>query len=248
MKDKLAGINSVMEALKNKRKIYRILIQEGHRGGRLRDLLEEAKRRGIYVKFVSKTELDQNYKDGNHQGVIAQVDTFDYADTEDILRRAAEKNEPPFILILDGIEDPQNFGSIIRTAECAGVHGVIIPKHGSCPVTETVRKVSAGAAEHMLIALETNLSQVIDYLKKQMVWIIGADMEAKKNYFQAEWPEAVALVVGNEGKGIRNLVKKNCDFCVNIPMKGNITSLNVSVAAGLVMYEIRRSRDIRTKE
>ncbi|MDR1160437.1 MAG: 23S rRNA (guanosine(2251)-2'-O)-methyltransferase RlmB [Syntrophomonadaceae bacterium] len=244
MKDKLAGINSIMEALKNKRKIYRILVQEGQHSGRLRNLLEEAERRGIYVKFLPKTELDKTYKDGNHQGIIAQVDAFDYADVENILYRAAEKKDPPFILILDGIEDPQNFGSIIRTAECAGVHGIIIPQHGSCPVTETVRKVSAGAAEHMLIAQETNLSQVIDYLKKQNLWVVGADMAAEKNYFQAEWPEAVALVIGNEGKGIRNLVKKNCDFCVNIPMKGNIASLNAAVAAGLVMYEIRRNREL----
>lgn len=242
MKDSIAGINGIMEALKGKRKIYRIYLQEGQQNKRLDMLLAEARRKGIFVQTVPKQKLDQMYKESNHQGIVAQVESFAYAGVEDLIWKAAEKQEMPFIVILDGIEDPQNFGSIIRTAEGAGVHGIVIPKHGSCPVTETVFKVSAGAAEHVLIAQETNLSQTMAYLKKQGLWLVGTDMRAGQSYFEAAWPEAVAVVIGNEGRGIRNLVKKNCDFCVNIPMRGHISSLNASVAASLIMYEVVRHR------
>ncbi len=244
MQGKIAGINSIMEALKGKRRIYRIYIQEGLTNRRLSSLIKDAEKRGVFIQHVPKTKLDQLYKESNHQGIVAQVDAFEYAEVEDILILAAERQEAPFILILDGIEDPQNLGSIIRTAECAGVHGIIIPRHGSSPITETVAKVSVGAIEHMLIAQETNLTQVIKHLKTQGLWVIGTDMASSNNYYNVDWPEGVALVIGNEGHGIRNLVKKNCDFCVNIPMKGEISSLNASVVAGIILFEILRNKKI----
>ena len=242
MKEKIAGINGIMEALRGKRKIYNIYLQEGQQNKRLEILLKEAERKGIFVQRVPKTKLDQMYKESNHQGIVAQVEQYTYASVEDLIGLSFQKKEAPFIIILDGIEDPQNFGSIIRTAEAVGAHGIVIPKHGSCPVTETVMRVSAGAAEHLLIAQETNLSQTMSYLKKQGLWLVGTDSQAEQSYHEVDWPESVALVIGNEGRGIRNLVKKNCDFCVNIPMKGKVMSLNAAVAASLMMYEALRHR------
>jgi 23S rRNA (guanosine2251-2'-O)-methyltransferase len=245
VKEKIAGINGIAEALKGKRKIYNIYVQEGQQNRRLEKLLAEAGRKGVFVQTVPKAKLDQMYKESNHQGIVAQVESFSYASVEDLLELAYERKEHPFILILDGIEDPQNFGSIIRTAEAAGVHGIVIPRHNSCPVTETVMKVSAGACEHIKIAQETNLSQTMDYLKKQGLWLIGTDSQSKQTYFEADWPEAIAIVIGNEGRGIRTLVKKNCDISVNIPMRGKVTSLNASVAASLMIYEALRQRRLR---
>jgi 23S rRNA (guanosine2251-2'-O)-methyltransferase len=242
MQEKLAGINSIMEALNGKRKIHKIYIQEGRGGKRIEELLQLAEKRGVYWQYVDKQRLDQMYTIANHQGVIAQADSFEYSTIEAILEHAALSGQEAFILILDGIEDPQNMGSIIRTAECAGVHGVIVPKHNSSEITPAVVRASAGAVEHMLIATETNLVNAIKTLKKQGLWVIAADMDGEQDYFRCQLPSPTALVVGGEGQGIRRLVKENCDMVVRIPMGGAIQSLNASVAAGLIIYEVLRQR------
>ena len=180
----------------------------------------------------------------NHKGVIAIVPPFDYSSVEDIMELAKERGEKPFILILDGIEDPHNLGSIIRTAETAGVHGIIIPKRRSATVNSTVYKVSAGAVEHMRIARVNNLNETIKLLKENDIWVCGTDMEAKNYYYNEKFDGPIAIVIGSEGFGMSRLVKENCDFLVKIPMKGKITSLNASVSAGIVMYEALKQRSI----
>jgi 23S rRNA (guanosine2251-2'-O)-methyltransferase len=173
---------------------------------------------------------------------VAQVDSFAYSSVDEILEKAALSGQEPFVLVLDGIEDPQNMGSIIRTAECAGVHGIIVPRHNSSEVTPAVVRASAGAVEHMLVAMETNLVNAIRVLKKNGLWVVGADMDGEQDYFHCSIPTPTALVVGGEGQGIRRLVKENCDMVVRIPMTGSIRSLNASVAAGLIIYEVLRQR------
>ncbi len=245
MKEKLAGINSVMEALKGRRKIEKIMVQEGRQGKRIGELMNLAEKKGVYVQTVEKTRLDKLYTIGNHQGIIAMADAYPYSTLEEALEHAALRNEMPFIIMLDGIEDPRNFGAIVRTAESAGVHGIIIPRHNSVQVNEVVSKASAGAVEYMHIIQESNLVNVIKLLKGQGMWIIGADMEAKDNYFEASIPTPSVLVVGGEGKGLRRLVKENCDLLLKIPMKGKLGSLNASVAAALFIYEILRQQEIK---
>lgn len=240
MKDKLAGVNSIVEAIKGGRKIHKIYIQQGRSGKKIEELLNLAEKRGIYVQEVEKKRLDQMYTVSNHQGIIAQVDTYDYSELGEVLEYATLKGEKPFIIMLDGLEDPQNLGSIIRTAECAGVHGIIIPRHNSVEITAAVAKASAGAVEHIHIVRETNLVNTLTYLKEQGMWIIGADMFAKEDYFNSDIPTPAVLVIGSEGKGIRRLVKENCDVLVKIPMLGKINSLNASIAAALLMYEVVR--------
>ena len=196
---------------------------------------------------MDKNKLDQMAQSDNHQGVIAIVPPYDYCDVDDILDYAKSKNENPFILILDGIEDPHNMGSIIRTAECCGVHGIIIPKRRSCSVNSTVNKTSAGAVEYMKIARVTNLNDTIKYLKENDVWIYGTDMNGRdmngsKYYTDEKYNSGVGIVIGSEGYGMSDLVKKNCDFLIKIPMKGKINSLNASVSAGIVMYEVMNQR------
>lgn len=242
MTDKLAGINAIMEALKGRRKIHKILVQSGKKNQRLEELLGLARKKGVFVQEVEKERLNQMYKVGNHQGIIATVDVFAYSSVEEILERAALSGKAPLLLILDGIEDPQNLGSIIRTAECAGVHGIILPRHNSVEITDAVARVAAGAVEHVLIARETNLVNVIKKLKDLGLWIIGSEMNARSDYFLTNFPTPTALVVGGEGKGIRKLVLENCDLVVKIPMHGNISSLNASVAASLLIYEALRQR------
>ncbi|HWQ76931.1 MAG TPA: 23S rRNA (guanosine(2251)-2'-O)-methyltransferase RlmB, partial [Syntrophomonas sp.] len=234
MQEKLAGVNSIMEALKGRRKIHKIFVQEGRGGKRIEELLKLAEKRGVYWQYVDRQRLDQMYTQSNHQGIIAQVDTFEYATVDEILEKAAFSQQEPFILILDGIEDPQNLGSIIRTAECAGVHGIIVPRHNSAEITPAVVRASAGAAEHMPVAMETNLVNVIKQLKKNGLWIVAADMDGEQDYFNCSMPSPTALVVGGEGQGIRRLVKENCDLVVRIPMNGSIQSLNASVATALI--------------
>jgi 23S rRNA (guanosine2251-2'-O)-methyltransferase len=242
MQEKLSGVNSIMEALNGRRKIHKIFVQEGRGGKRIEELLKMAEKRGVYWQYVDRQRLDQMYTQANHQGVIAQVDSFTYASVEEILEKAALSGQEPFILILDGIEDPQNLGSIIRTAECAGVHGIIVPRHHSSEITPAVVRSSAGAVEHMLLAMETNLVNTIKALKKSGFWIIAADMDGEQDYFCCQMPTPVALVVGGEGQGIRRLVKENCDLVMKIPMIGEIQSLNASVAASLMIYEVLRQR------
>ncbi len=243
MTEKLAGINSIMEALKGKRKVHKIFIQTGKKGKRWDELLALARKKGVFVQEVEKERLNQMYKIGNHQGLVATIDAFSYASLEEILERAAMSGKEPLLLMLDGIEDPQNFGSIIRTAECAGVHGIIIPRHGSAEVNETVSRVAAGAVEHMLIARETNLAHTMGRLKEMGLWVVGSDMQASLCYYSTTFPTPTVLVIGSEGQGMRKLVKENCDMLVRIPMFGEISSLNASVAASLLVYEALRQRN-----
>ena len=240
--DQVEGRNSVLELLESGRDINKILIAKGEKHGSIHKIIALAKTRKIVISEVEKNKLDELAQTQNHQGVIAIVPPFDYCEVEDILEEAKKKNEEPFILILDGIEDPHNLGSIIRTAETAGVHGIIIPKRRAASVNSTVSKVSAGAVEYMKIARVNNLNETIRYLKEQGVWICGTDMNTNIDYNEQEYNMPLALVIGSEGFGMSRLVKENCDFLVKIPMKGKITSLNASISAGIVMYEVVRKR------
>jgi 23S rRNA (guanosine2251-2'-O)-methyltransferase len=247
MQEKLAGVNSIMEALRGKRKIHKIYIQEGRGGKNIEELVQQAQKKGIYCQYVDKQRLDGMYTSANHQGIVAQVDSYEYSSLDEILEQAALRGQDPFVLILDGIEDPQNLGSIIRTAECAGVHGIIIPQHSSAEVTAAVARASAGAIEHIRIARETNLVNCIKYLKTKGLWVVGASMEGSIEFFDAHIPSPAAVVIGGEGTGIRRLVSQNCDLLVKIPMLGRISSLNASVAAGLIIYEVLRQSRGREK-
>ncbi len=242
MKEKLAGINSIMEALKGRRKIEKILVQENRQGKRMAELLQLAGKKGVYVQTVEKTRLDKLYTIGNHQGIIALVDAYQYSTLEEVLEYAALRREDPLLVILDGIEDPGNFGAIVRTAEGAGVHAIIIPRHNSVPVNETVGRASAGAIEYMHVVQAANLVNTMKMLKEKGFWIIGADMDAASSYFESSIPVPAVVVIGGEGKGLRRLVKENCDLLVKIPMQGKLGSLNASVAAALLLYEVVRQR------
>jgi len=236
------GRNPVLEILKTDKEIEKILVAKGQLKGSINKIVALAKDMNIVVQYVDKKKLDQVSQGGNHQGVAALISPYRYSSMDEILNKAKKLQEPPFLLILDGIEDPYNLGSIIRTAECSGVHGIIIPKRRSAHVTETVYKSSAGAVEHMLIAKVNNLSNTIDELKEKGLWIYGAHMEGKDKYFEVDLTGAVALVIGSEGKGISRLVKEKCDFLLNIPMVGKISSLNASNAASILMYEVVRQK------
>lgn len=240
--DQVEGRNAVRELLNSGRDINKIFIQKGERHGSILEIIAKAKERKLLIQEVDKNKLDQMAQSDNHQGVIAIVPPYDYCDVDDILDYAKSKNENPFILILDGIEDPHNMGSIIRTAECCGVHGIIIPKRRSCSVNSTVNKTSAGAVEYMKIARVTNLNDTIKYLKENDVWIYGTDINGSKYYTDEKYNSGVGIVIGSEGYGMSDLVKKNCDFLIKIPMKGKINSLNASVSAGIVMYEVMNQR------
>ncbi len=240
--DQVEGRNAVIELLESGRDINKIFISEGEKHGSINKIIEIAKKRKVVITKVSKAKLNQMSQTNNSQGVIAIVPPFDYCEVEDILEEARKKNEKPFILILDGIEDPHNLGSIIRTAETAGVHGVIIPKRRAVGVNSTVNKVSAGAVEHIKIARVNNINDTIKMLKENDVWIYGTDMQTDTLYYNEDYTGAVAIVIGSEGFGISKLVKENCDFLIKIPMKGKITSLNASVSAGIIMYEVVKQR------
>lgn len=243
MRELLAGVNSIMEALKGRRRVEKIYLQQGREGKRVEELLRLAQKRGVYVQYVEKSKLDQMYSLSNHQGVVARVESYEYTEIGEVLEIAALKGQSPFLLILDGIEDPQNMGAIIRTAECAGVHGIVIPRHQSVEITAAVAKASAGAVEHMPIIQETNLVNVIKELKEKGFWVIGADMDGSQDYFSVTIPSPTVLVIGGEGQGMRRLVKNNCDILVNIPMQGKINSLNAAVASALLIYEVIRQRN-----
>ncbi|MGS0765777.1 23S rRNA (guanosine(2251)-2'-O)-methyltransferase RlmB [Syntrophomonas curvata] len=242
MKEKLAGVNSVMEALKGRRKIDKIYMLNSRQNKRTEELVRLAGKKGVYVQYVDKPQLDRLSGLVNHQGVLALVESYEYADLDQVFQLAAKRGEDPFILILDGLEDPQNLGSIIRTAECAGVHGIIVPRHGSAEINQGVARASAGAVEHVLLVQETNLVNTIKNLKQKGLWIAGADMAAESDCFSISFPAPLALVIGSEGKGIRRLVKENCDLLVRIPMWGKLQSLNASVSAALLIYEVLRQR------
>ncbi|HEY0829069.1 MAG TPA: 23S rRNA (guanosine(2251)-2'-O)-methyltransferase RlmB [Bacilli bacterium] len=240
----IAGKHSVLEALRSGHTINKILIADNSQASLTQPIVEEAKKSGVLVQFVDKRKLDQLVNHSQHQGVIAQAAAYEYVEIEDILAAAKTKNEDPFILILDEIEDPHNLGSILRTADCTGVHGVIIPKRRSVGLTATVSKVSAGAVEYVPVARVTNIAQTIELLKEQGVWIAGADGSAKQSVYQSNLNLPLAIVIGNEGKGIGRLIKEKCDFLIKLPMLGNIQSLNASVAAGVLMYEAVRQRQL----
>lgn len=241
--DQVEGRNAVLELLESGRDINKILVANGEKHGSIHKILAIAKERKIIVTEIEKNKLNQIAQTPNNQGVIAIVPPYDYCEVEDILDEAKRKNEKPFILILDGIEDPHNLGSIIRTAETAGVHGIIIPKRRAASVNSTVSKVSAGAVEHMKIARVNNINETIRYLKEQDVWICGTDMDTDTIYTKQDYKMPIAIVIGSEGFGMSRLVKENCDFLVKIPMKGRITSLNASVSAGIIMYEVVKNRN-----
>ena len=240
--DQVEGRNAVLELLESGKDINKILIAKGEKHGSINKIIALAKENKIIIAEVEKNKLNQISQTQNNQGVIAKVPPFNYCEVEDILEKAKTKNEPPFILILDGIEDPHNLGAIIRTAETAGVHGIIIPKRRAASVNSTVSKVSAGAVQYMKIARVNNLNETIRFLKENDVWICGTDMDATKYYYQESYKGPIAVVIGSEGFGMSRLVKENCDFLVKIPMKGKITSLNASVSAGIVMYEATKQR------
>lgn len=242
--NQLEGRNAVLEVLKSGRDIEKIIIQKGNVEGTIRRIAAMAKERGIVVQEAARQKLDEMSQTKNHQGVIAIVSEHEYAEVDDILRSAAEKGEKPFIIILDNITDPHNLGAVIRTAECAGAHGVIIPKRRSVGLTAVVGKTSAGALEYMPVARVTNIARTIEELKKQGVWVACADMDGE-DYYDASLDGAIALVIGSEGEGVSRLVKEKCDFTVSIPMYGKISSLNASVAGALLMYEVVRQRNYK---
>ena len=244
--DQVEGRNSVLELLESGKDINKIFITRGEKHGSINKIIAKAREKKVIKKVIivekDKRQMDEMAQTQNYQGVIAIVPPFEYCEVEDILKEAKSKNEEPFVLILDGIEDPHNLGSIIRTAETAGVHGIIIPKRRAVGVNSTVNKVSAGAVEHMKITRVTNISETIQKLKNFGLWICGTDINTDKYYYDQDLKGALGIVIGNEGSGISSKVKNNCDFLVKIPMKGKVTSLNASVSTGIIIYEALKQR------
>ena len=239
--DLVVGRNAVREALRAGRPADSLLVQKGERAGAVLPLIAECREKGIIVKEVDQKKLDFMCGHAHHQGVILVTAAHEYATVEEILARAEEKGEPPFLVICDSLEDPHNLGAILRTAECCGVHGVIIPERRSVSLSGVVSKTSAGALEYVPVARVTNLNAAIKALKEKNIWVIAADMDGVP-YRQADLSGAVALVIGSEGRGVSRLVKENCDMTVSIPMKGKINSLNASVAAAVLMFEAALKR------
>jgi 23S rRNA (guanosine2251-2'-O)-methyltransferase len=238
----IAGRNPVMEALKAGTLIEKVVILAGVKGTAIEKIKAAAKRNRVPFIEVGKQRFRELVSDTTTQGVVAIVGTKAYVEVDDILAVAQENGEPPFVLILDEIEDPQNLGALLRTAECSGIHGAIIPKHHAASVNQTVAKTSAGASEYLPVAKVTNIAQTLEELKKKGLWIVGTDADAEKSYTQVDYSGPIAIVIGNEGSGIRHLVKEKCDFVVKIPVYGKIESLNASVAGALVMYEAVKKR------
>ena len=237
----IEGRNAVMEAFRSGKTIDKLFVLKNCQDGPVNSILREARKHDVIVSFVAKERLDQMSKTGKHQGVIASAAAYEYAEVEDILNLAREKGEPPFIFLLDNIEDPHNLGAIIRTANLAGAHGVIIPKRHAVGLTATVAKTSAGALNYTPVAKVTNLGAPMEELKKEGLWFVCADMGGTTMY-DLNLTGPIGLVIGNEGEGVGRLVKEKCDYVASIPMKGNIDSLNASVAAGVLAYEIVRQR------
>ena len=237
----IEGRNAVIEAFRSGKTIDKLYVLDGCKDGPVMTIIREAKKTDTIIRYVDREILDRLSKTGHHQGVVANAAAYDYAEVEDILNAAREKGEPPFVFILDGIEDPHNLGAIIRTANLAGAHGVIIPKRRAVGLTATVAKTSAGALNYTPVAKVTNLSATIEVLKKEGLWFVCADMGGETMY-NLNLTGPIGLVIGNEGEGVSRLVKEKCDYVASIPMKGNIDSLNASVAAGVLAYEIVRQR------
>lgn len=240
--DQVEGRNAVIELLESGKDINKIFVTKGEKHGSIHKIIAMAKENRVIIIEKEKRQMEEIAQTQNYQGVIAVVPPFQYCEVEDILQEAKNKQEDPLVLILDGIEDPHNLGSIIRTAETAGVHGIVIPKRRAASVNSTVNKVSAGAVQHMKIARVTNISDTIDILKKEGLWICGTEIQTKTYYYDQELTGPIGIVIGNEGNGISQKVKKNCDFLVKIPMKGKITSLNASVSTGIILYEAVKQR------
>ena len=238
---KIEGRNAVLEAFRSGKTIDKLFVLDGCKDGPVQTILKEAKKHDTIVNFVAKERLDQLSETKKHQGVIAMAAAYEYATVEDILQNAKDKGEAPFIILLDNIEDPHNLGAIIRTANLAGAHGVIIPKRRAVGLTGTVAKTSAGAINYTPVAKVTNLTNTIKELKEEGLWFVSADMGGTTMY-ELDLKGPIGLVIGSEGEGVSKLVKENCDFVASIPMKGDIDSLNASVAAGVLAYEILRQR------
>ena len=237
----IEGRNAVLEAFRSGRTIDKVFVLDGCQDGPVRTIVREAKKHGAILNFVGKERLSQLTQTGRHQGVIAYAAAYDYAEVDDMLKLAKERGEDPFLILLDGIEDPHNLGAIIRTANIAGAHGVIIPKRRAVGLTAPVAKTSAGALNYTQVAKVTNLVKTMEELKQKGVWFVCADMDGESMY-RLNLKGPIGLVIGNEGEGVSRLVKENCDFIAGIPMKGEITSLNASVAGGVLAYEIVRQR------
>ncbi len=239
--DMVAGRNAVMEALNGSRSVNKLMIANGSTEGSIKEIIAVAKDKGVNIQYWDRSKLDSIARGIRHQGVLAQVAPVQYAELEDILQVAKDRNEPPFIVLLDELEDPHNLGAILRTADAAGVHGVLIPKHRSCPLSATVAKTSAGAVEHVPVARVGNLVQTIKKLKQEGLWVAAADMDGK-DYYDTDLTGPLLLIIGSEGQGVGRLVKEQCDFVVRIPMVGKINSLNASVAGSILMYEAMKQR------
>ena len=243
VQNRIEGRNPVLEALKSGREIDKIFVQSGEKNGSLKKIIAVAREKKIVVTETERRRLDAMSVTHSHQGVIAFAAAREYSTVEDILKSAADKGEQPFIVIADDLTDPHNLGSVIRTANAAGAHGVIIPKRNSVGLSPVVEKTSAGALEFTPVARVSNLASTIEFLKKKNIWVVGADMDGSETIYTHDFSGAVAIVVGSEGKGVSRLVREKCDFIVSIPMNGQINSLNASVAAALMMYEVVRTRD-----
>ena len=241
MENKIEGRNAVLEALRAGKPIDKLYVLDGCPDGPVRTIIREAKKGDTIINYVKKERLDQLSETGHHQGVIAMAASYEYATVEDILEKAREKGEAPFIFVLDNIEDPHNLGAMIRTANLAGAHGVIIPKRRAVGLTPTVARTSAGAINYTPVAKVTNLKQTMEQLKKEGMWFVCADMDGTP-YYQMDLKGPMGLVIGNEGEGVSRLIKETCDLVASIPMKGDIDSLNASVAAGVLAFEIARQR------
>ena len=235
----IEGRNAVIEAFRSGKTIDKIYILDGCQDGPVQTIKREAKKNNVYIKYADKTRLDHMSETGKHQGVIAVVAAYEYAEVDEMLALAAEKNEKPFLFILDGIEDPHNLGAIIRTAHQCGAHGVIIPKDRAVGLTPTVARTSAGALNYMKVAKVTNIARTIEDLKKEGMWFVCADMQGEVMY-NLDLTGSIGLVIGAEGEGVSRIVREKCDYTASIPMKGEIDSLNASVAAGVLAYEIVR--------
>lgn len=245
--DVIVGRNSVLEALKSGRSVNKVLIAKGQRQGSIKEIIGIARDSGLIVQEVEIGKLNELSGGMRHQGIAALAAPVDYVEVEDILAKAAEVGEAPFLVLLDELEDPHNLGAILRTADAAGVHGVLIPKRRSCPLSAAVAKTSAGAVEYVPVARIGNVAQTLKDLKQAGLWVAGADMAGDKAYYQADLTGPLVIVIGSEGKGLSRLTREHCDFLVRIPMRGKINSLNASVACSLLLYEALKQRELKAE-
>ena len=238
----VAGRNAVFEALTSRRPVNKIYIKTGLQGGSIGKIIEAAQKSAVLIEYVQSEKLDRLAPGIRHQGIVALASPIAFSSLEDVLKRAATRNETPFLLLLDELQDPQNVGALIRSADAAGVHGVLLPKRRSCPLNMVVAKVSAGAVNYVPVVQIGNIVQTLSNLKEQGFWVVGADMDGESLYFDADLDRPIVLVIGAEGKGLGRLVKENCDMLVRIPMQGGVNSLNASAAGAILMYEVVRQR------